>query len=1520
MRIYCQLRSYSSVFGGLLDLRAAAATAARLAGLEPVLTETHIAQPTAVRDALVRELAACDTYLGLFDQRRGTVPPAGTVDHRAITEEEFRLAREAGLRCLVFLSHAGGAAREPALADFLDREVTDYATGLWTRPYTTAASLRREIVAALAALRPRVVLSLTPPPTPAAAGTATAATQITPPLAAELDLRPLGPAWPGPKRLGPLPADLRLAPGTAGVLAAFRRGDDANGQLDLATLRVAGAALAATLPPPLTAALSHALALAAAGGALLVLEIRTADPAALALPWELLSLPDHPLPVHQGLLEIVRRVALPGGPADPAADTAAALPADHLTVLGFTAAPFDDQAAGAGLGALGLTADSDLFWEREQERLLLALEEPLRERRSRLILPDTGEGEELRQQLAQPERPQLVHIACHGGIHATPGEPPQPVLYLENAAGHRAPLGARQLLAWTRATPAAAQIQLVVLAACTTAGAPPTAGHPGAGATGPPIGAAFRAPATGAAAAQAQGAPAPPAPPPTQPPPAAPEGFAEALVLGGLPRVLAMQGTISDGGATAFAEGFYRTLGAGTDLPAALRAGRAHLVAHGRPHEWAVPVLLASRATGPLVAPAGTAAPAPTPIDLARQAFAIGGVTYLDQGYVGRRDAERRLHQACARGERLLVLHGLGGIGKSTLAARFLERSQALGARVLVIAAGRTLTAAILAEEVAVHLAVLRPVGLAPDAAEQNFRQALRHALTAHTPTYLLLDNLEDNQDDQGRLRDPALAAAVTDLTILGGPGFHILITSRHALELPPGPCTPWNLDLGELSPSGCRKLRLLDAEGLGSLDEPAWQQALHHLGGHPKALQLLGGYLRERPHRARQLLAQMGPAVEAVTARLAATQQARGRSLLLDAVLDAVPAQHLPAFDRLCLLTQPLPTAEIEALLEAEALAHPATDLDWLRTHGLLARTVAPSALEGGDTVHRLLASRRQDELAAREGPAAARGWHLRVAQHLENRPGTLADFAPAAHHRDAAGDREGALQSYSRWALGLRDRHAYRACIQVARQGLALFPAGQGETERAAAAHLWLRVHDGLEPLGAIPEARAAIATALDLTAGATGSTALFAAASAHLRRGRDLSRAGVLQDAQAALELAAAAFGEGGHQRDRAIARGEIADVLQARGQLDEALRIRREEQLPVYEALGDVRSRAVTLGKIADVLQDRGQLDEALRIRREEELPVYEALGDVRERAVTLGKIADVLQARGQLDEALRIRREEELPVFEALGDVRARAVTLGKIADVLQARGQLDEALRIRREEQLPVFDALGDVWARAVTLGKIADVLQARGQLDEALRIRREEQLPVFDALGDVRSRAITLGDIADVLQARGQLDEALRIRREEELPVYEALGDVRSRAVTLGQIADVLQARGQLDEALRIHREEQLPVYETLGDIRSRAITLGKIATVLQDRGQRDEALRIRREEQLPVFEALGDVRGLLVARTNLALGLQSRSQAGDLAEAHDLLTLALAAADSLQIPEAETIRALLATMEPGD
>jgi len=290
-------------------------------------------------------------------------------------------------------------------------------------------------------------------------------------------------------------------------------------------------------------------------------------------------------------------------------------------------------------------------------------------------------------------------------------------------------------------------------------------------------------------------------------------------------------------------------------------------------------------------------------------------------------------------------------------------------------------------------------------------------------------------------------------------------------------------------------------------------------------------------------------------------------------------------------------------------------------------------------------------------------------------------------------------------------------------------------------------------------------------------------------------------------------------------------EQGDLHQAIGELNEAMAC-FQASLQLYRQLNDAANIAELLDRTAGILQARGELDEALRIRQQEILPICKRLGNERDTAATLGKIADILQARGELDEALRIQREEVLPACERLGDVRSKAVTMGKIADILQARGELDEALRIRQQEELPVYDRLGDVRSKAVTMGKIADILQARGELDEALRIRQQEQLPVYDRLGDVRSKAVTMGQIADILQARGELDEALRIRQQEELPVFDRLGDVRELLITRAKIAMLFmqftpprraEANQLLCRALRAAKKMRIPEMKQIRQILKR-------------------------------------------------------------------------------------------------
>ena len=124
--------------------------------------------------------------------------------------------------------------------------------------------------------------------------------------------------------------------------------------------------------------------------------------------------------------------------------------------------------------------------------------------------------------------------------------------------------------------------------------------------------------------------------------------------------------------------------------------------------------------------------------------------------------------------------------------------------------------------------------------------------------------------------------------------------------------------------------------------------------------------------------------------------------------------------------------------------------------------------------------------------------------------------------------------------------------------------------------------------------------------------------------------------------------------------------LMQVSQSSGSLEKAMSY-AEEKYQLDTQREEHGEAALAKGKIADILQARGNLDEALRIRQEDQLPVYEQLGEVREIAITKGKIADILYLLGNLDKAFALREKSVLPALEQLGDKRSLLVDQANLA-------------------------------------------------------------------------------------------------------------------------------------------------------------------------------------------------------------------------------------------------------------
>src|SRR5579859_392390 len=417
------------------------------------------------------------------------------------------------------------------------------------------------------------------------------------------------------------------------------------------------------------------------------------------------------------------------------------------------------------------------------------------------------------------------------------------------------------------------------------------------------------------------------------------------LAAAGFPAVLAMQYSVEDGAATAFAERLYRALARGQDVFAAVTRARSALLtektgpaAHATVVAFiADPACLQVNKTGMLSAQPN--------VGLAD----YGMMPRVERGFVARGRELRRLRRNFAAGRwRAAVVYGLGGIGKSALAGRLAGRLLELRAMdgVKVVNCTLTLTADGVLGELNAFLNLLgdnrlnavlhQPLPLPSKAA------VLAQALDAHR-LLVIFDNVEDCLKD-GRtvsraaqadvageavenptaFTDPDLGRLVAQLVGSVAHGTAFLFTSRLNFEpLEAGRLAEslGHVPLGELSFVAAVQL-MNRREALAGLPlrAPAGSGALDklllyaRLGGHPWSLDQFA-------RRAVKLSLQ-----DALGAIGGVQKEGLGFSLVEKAAA-ALPERARQLLRRAGILDEPVPPNGLAFLLGDEQDAMPAVD-----------------------------------------------------------------------------------------------------------------------------------------------------------------------------------------------------------------------------------------------------------------------------------------------------------------------------------------------------------------------------------------------------------------------------------------------------------------------------------------------------------------------------------------------------------------------------------------------------------------
>jgi len=195
----------------------------------------------------------------------------------------------------------------------------------------------------------------------------------------------------------------------------------------------------------------------------------------------------------------------------------------------------------------------------------------------------------------------------------------------------------------------------------------------------------------------------------------------------------------------------------------------------------------------------------------------------------------------------------------------------------------------------------------------------------------------------------------------------------------------------------------------------------------------------------------------------------------------------------------------------------------------------------------------------------------------------------------------------------------------------------------------------------------------------------------------------------------------------QENEAATLNNIGLVYKTLGENERALEY-YEQALPLLRAVGDRGGEAATLNNIGAVYANLGENERALEYY-EQALPIHRAVGNRNMEATTLNNIGLVYANLGENERALEYY-EQALPIHRAVGNRNMEATTLNNIGLVYKALGEKAKALNYY-EQALPLRRAVGDRGGEAVTLYNIGAFLAEQGDLAGAIS-KLEQALTLF--------------------------------------------------------------------------------------------------------------------------------------------------------------------------------------------
>ncbi|MEH2140171.1 tetratricopeptide repeat protein [Nostoc sp.] len=287
----------------------------------------------------------------------------------------------------------------------------------------------------------------------------------------------------------------------------------------------------------------------------------------------------------------------------------------------------------------------------------------------------------------------------------------------------------------------------------------------------------------------------------------------------------------------------------------------------------------------------------------------------------------------------------------------------------------------------------------------------------------------------------------------------------------------------------------------------------------------------------------------------------------------------------------------------------------------------------------------------------------------------------------------------------------------------------------------------------------------------------------------------------------------------------------------GEIEQAIAL-FEQSLAIKEEIGDVYGKGTTLNNLGHIKASSGEIEQAIALF-EQSLALTEKVGNVQGKATTLNNLGHLKAIRGQIEQAIAFF-EQSFTLSEQIGDIQGMAGALHNLGHIKANKGEMDEAIALF-EQSLAIKEEISDLQATAMTLQSLGQIKANRGEIEEAIALY-QQSLAIDEQIGDVQGQAAMLHEIGRLKANSGEIEEAIALY-QQSLAITEQIGNVQGKAATLHQLGILKANSGEIEEAIALY-QQSLALNEQIGNVQGQAMTLWWLAGMAEEQGSYNQAL----------------------------------------------------------------------------